>query len=150
MSGTYYEKHKIEILAKLAIKRVSDTTQGSVYRLHIDGNNYIGSTKMIPELRYKLHLSAFKRYTLGLGTYCSAFEVFNNGDPMFEVLETVPVAELDLREKYWSQQFPVVNKNRIGLRIKENPVEYYKQWLDAKNPDKALTREFKRMAKVCV
>jgi len=149
--SNYYEKNRETILQKLAMKRLpheNANTHGSVYRLFIDDHSYVGSTKMDPNLRYKLHLSAFKRYTCGNGAYCSAFRVFEHGDPTFEVLETVPIEELDLREKYWSQQFQVVNKNRIGLRVKNDTTAYYRQWLDDRNPEKVQRREFKRMAKI--
>ena len=157
---SYYEKNRMAILEKEAMKRLpSDPTHGSVYRLYISGNcfneydrsqvkSYVGSTKMDPKLRYKLHCSAFKRYTCGNGAYCSAFIIFADGEPTFEVLETVPLEDLDLRERYWSEQFNVVNKNKIGVRVKNNLHAYVREWLDKKNPEQVAMREFKRMARI--
>lgn len=148
---SYYEKNRMAILEKEAMKRLpSDPTHGSVYRLYISGGvkSYVGSTKMDPKLRYKLHCSAFKRYTCGNGSYCSAFKIFADGDPTFEVLETVPLEDLDLREKYWAEQFNVVNKNKIGVRVKTHLYTYVREWLDTKNPEQVARREFKRMARI--
>ena len=147
---SYYQKNREVILQKSKEKRISDETQGSVYRLYLDdGSSYVGSTKMIPEIRHRLHISGYKRYQLGLGAYCSAFILFTKGDPKFEVLETTPVGQLGLREKHWAEQFPlIVNKNRIGQMVKSNPLEYYRQWIDDRCPTKVLQREFKRMAKI--
>ncbi len=107
---------------------------GKIYKIvDLDSNKcYIGST-CEPTLARRLakHVSNYKQYLKGKGTYISSYIILAMDDYDIVLLEKYPCNskdELHAKERYYSQLLPCVNKNKNqGLINELGQKEYRKQ-----------------------
>lgn len=134
MSISYYQRNKSRVLEQLRNKRMTTDGLGRIYRIWSANKCYIGSTKNDPELRFKLHKSAYDRWKRCSQTvsYCTSFDVFDDGEVQYEVLEKANICNLPAREEYWINKFRgdthVVNRNSANQRSMHDIKAYQKQY----------------------
>jgi len=107
--------------------------RGKIYKIidNITGKVYFGST-IEPTLAKRLtkHISNFKYYKQGKGSYFSSFEIFENNDYVIILVELFPCGsrdELLMRERYWIDNNECINKNRPITTIEEKQ-QYQEQY----------------------
>jgi hypothetical protein len=100
-------------------------TGGIIYKLtdNTNGNVYYGSTKHHITKRISEHLASYSRYTKGLCGYVSSFDIIQNSNFTFSVIDQVDGNKQKLleRERYYIENNECLNK-QIPNRSK---VEYY-------------------------
>jgi hypothetical protein len=121
---------------------------GKIYKIvdNTTGNIYIGSTcEKNLSRRLMIHLSAYKRYSVGKMNYITSFEVLKNEDFKIQLLEFYPCnskVELLNRERYFQNTLICVNKCRPGIKIGLGKKEYDRQWRD-ENKEHCIQRRKK-------
>ena len=81
----------------------------------------------------KGHVYDYKRFLKGKFNNITSFEIIKNGNYDIVLVETCLCKskdELSLRERYWTEQIPCINKQKPGLYIELRKVEYKKQFYD--------------------
>jgi hypothetical protein len=153
----YYQTRKDVILEQMKAQRTPEDGLCSIYRIFSKNKSYIGSTKMVAELRFRCHANAYNRYKnkAKLVSYCASFVVFEDskGEPKFEILEKVPISEKAGREAYFISHFrglsQVVNLYQANRKSVDCRSEYMKDykvtrlWFDS-------NREFKNFCKISI
>ena len=114
---------------------------GKIYKIvnNTTENIYIGSTcEPILSRRLAQHISSYKRYLNGKYRYLSSFDILANSDYDIVLIELCPCQtkdELLARERYHSDTFDCVNKNRPGIHNemghKEYIAKYYETHIEA-------------------
>lgn len=151
----YYINNKEAILEKLRNKRIPKDNLGRIYRIFTDNKSYIGSTKNVPELRFRVHSNSYKYYKEGKAPYCTSYDVFDDGEPQFEILEKCPLNMLSGREEFYISKFRgttvVVNVNEANKKTttKLGLAQYVKEY-QAKRRLCDPVREFKRLSRISV
>lgn len=115
---------------------------GYIYKLFVNDFAYYGSTSQNIDTRYKQHQSAYTRFVSGkIVNYCSSFDVFKEGCPLIDLIETVTYndkTELKHRERFYIENNNCVNINKPG-RTNEEGVKHC--WIV--NKDKYLLQQQK-------
>lgn len=151
----YYLTNKQEILKQKQDERTPEDGLCTIYRIYSENKTYIGSTKMIPDLRFRCHINAYNRYKNShLGSFCASFLVFDDDqNAKFEILEKVSLEKKAEREAHFISHFrgltSVVNKNEANKNSIECRNEYMKAYLtDKKNRDQNLA--FRKLCKISI
>jgi len=102
-----------------------DYSKSKVYKMECCGLTYIGSTTE-PTVAHRLasHKRDYKRWGLGKAPYVSSYKLFELGEPIIVLLESVNCNnrdELHRRERFYIETMECVNKC-IPTRTKK---EYY-------------------------
>lgn len=148
---SYYERNKETILQKLQTSRIPTDNLGRIYRIFTDQVSYIGSTKNVPSLRFRLHINAYNRYVRGTGPnnpegrprsgYCASFKVFDSAEGdlskvHFEVLEKCLVSNLHAREAFHMNRFrgivSLANKNEANRKVLLDRKAYNRDYISRK------------------
>jgi len=115
---------------------VKDYSKGKIYKIEGGGLTYVGSTIQRLCNRLAKHRSGFKQ-----GRNCSSKEVLCFADAIITLVELYPCGsedELRMRERYWYDLIPCVNKNRPWVseqeQVEGNKIKC-KEYLEA-NRDK--------------
>jgi len=126
---------------------MSDYTKGKVYKLYVPGFEeycYIGSTTIDVQDRFYHHKWQAKNDNQ---KKCAASEMFeDDNEVIIELIEDYPCnskKELEVRERYWLEQFPeAINKNtptrtwkERWINNREHNLEKHREWI-ANNKDK--------------
>jgi len=89
---------------------------------------YYGSTKRrLLCLRKGDHRSSYNKWVAGKFHYLTSFEVIKCPTAYIELCEEVSEEEMLVRERWWVENHPCVNKNR-PVRTAEEKKAYEKQW----------------------
>jgi hypothetical protein len=152
-------KTKQEILKTMLISRTPEDGLCSIYRISTDRKSYIGSTKMIVDMRYRCHVNAYNRYvSRNLGAYCASFDVLkdaemHNEQPKFEILERMANENKAEREAYYISYFrgltSVVNKNEANKNSIQCRSDYMRVWKFKKISCDG-NREFRNLCKISI
>lgn len=136
---------------------MSDYSQGKIYKLYVPGledNCYIGSTYNTLYHRYAQHKYAAK---LDSQKKCAASQMFQDGNEVvIELIENFPCnskQELEVRERYWLEQFPEAINTNTPTRTwkerweanKEHNLQKHKDWIAANKDKQAEYKKQKRL-----
>ena len=112
-----------------------------IYKIvdNTNNNTYYGQTKLTLKQRMNTHRSDFKKGT------CSSRLILVNDNYYTEIIEdNLNEEEANIRERYYLQNYPCVNKMKYDFNAKEYSHKYYKENKDKckeyykENKDKIL------------
>jgi len=113
---------------------MSKYQNGKIYKI-VDLTNeniYYGSTIKALRVRLASHTYSYRQFLEGkTKTKLSSYIVLENNNYEIELVENYPcnsLAELHSREKYYIDNYPNINKNKVGLEYKINHKEYDKKY----------------------
>lgn len=116
-----------------------DYSKGKIYKLYNEDEPdkcYIGSTARELSRRYSQHKSDLD---------CTARILFeDNKTPIIELLEEYPCIskkELEIRERYWIDEYPNRINIQVPSRTQQEKKEYFKQY-NSENRDRL--KEYRR------
>lgn len=151
----YYNQNKEAILARLKEYRTPEDGLCTIYRIYSSNKTYIGSTKMVPDLRFRAHMNSYNRYkSQNLGSYCASYQIFDE-DPnaTFEILEKTDIENKAEREAFYISHFKgltqVVNIYEANKNSILNKAEYMRNYM-AKRREENENIAFKQMCKIVV
>lgn len=113
---------------------MSKYQNGKIYKIVdlTNNNTYYGSTIKSLSSRLASHTYIYRQYLESKTKYkLSSYIVFENNNYKIELIENYPcnsLVELHSREKYYIDNFPNINKNKVGLEYKINHKEYDKNY----------------------
>jgi hypothetical protein len=131
---------------------MSDYSTGKIYKIFVKGAEdlpYIGSTVSSLEQRLYMHRHQATSPTQKKSASCQMFE--DGNDVEIQLLENYPCSsklELEIRERYWLEQFPEAININTPTRTwkerwtnnKEHNLKKHKEWLLAHKEEIATQR----------
>jgi hypothetical protein len=152
----YYQNRKEVILDQMKAQRTPEDGLCSIYRIFSKNKSYIGSTKMVADLRFRCHANAYNRYKNNqLGSFCASFDVFDDskGEPSFEILEKVPISQKAEREAYFISHFrglsQVVNLYQANCKSVDCKQQYMRAYL-AEKKYRNENLAFRKLCKITI
>jgi len=110
--------------------------KGIIYKI-IDNTNqnvYYGATYQTLAARKAGHHRDYKRYKLGTSFYTTAYDIFDNEDYEFDLIDSIErpdleslKSELKVLERYMIENNKCVNKNIPGRTKQEYNKMYYQK-----------------------
>lgn len=100
---------------------------GYIYKITntINSKVYIGQTIKTAEKRFQQHRNNYTKSYFSQIVLYKAFKKYGIENFSFEIIEEIPNEELDLREKYWIEQYDSYN-NGYNSTLGGRDVELYK------------------------
>jgi hypothetical protein len=130
---------------------MSKYQNGKIYKIVdlTNENTYYGSTIKALRVRLASHTYSYRQFLEGkTKNKLSSYIVLENNNYKIELVENYPcnsLVELHSREKHYIDNFPNINKNKVGLEYKINHKEYdknYNKGYYAKNKDKYIDGKY--------
>lgn len=100
--------------------------EGTIYKLHcnITGEDYYGSTKWFYNRVHSHKCSTEKQLSK---RNCVSRQIIDRGNYTFSIVEECPIEELKIRERFYYENYPCINKV-IPYKSREELLQYKRDY----------------------